>query len=43
MYLENASLDGRVLLNIPSRIRNGVEWINPFGLGTSGGLLWIMQ
>lgn len=39
MYLENASLDGRVLLNIPSRSKICVGWINPFGLGTSGGLL----
>jgi hypothetical protein len=39
MYLENASLDGMVLLNMPSRSRVGVDWINPFCLGTSGGLL----
>ena len=39
MYLENASLDGRVLLNITSRSRVGVEWVNPFGLGTSGELV----
>jgi hypothetical protein len=39
MYLENASLDGRVLLNIPSRNGIGVDWIDPFGLVTNGGLL----